>query len=73
MESRLATTAFVHFAYASDLIVHFDFDTPLMLSQDPVMGGMKYEANGVITIDDSSGLGAKMDNAYLDTLEKVII
>ena len=73
MESRLATTAFVHFSYASDLIVHFDFDTPLMLSQDPVIGGMKYEANGIITIDDPPGLGATIDADYLSSLEKVII
>lgn len=73
MESRLATTAFVHFAYASDLIVHFDFDTPLMLSEDPVVGGMKYEANGVITIDDTAGLGATIDEAYLKKLEHIII
>lgn len=73
MESRLATTAFVHFAYASDLIVHFDFDTPLMLSLDPVVGGMKYEANGVITIDETPGLGAKMDKTFLSKMEKVVI
>ena len=73
MESRLATTAFVHFAYASDLIVHFDFDTPLMLSQDPVVGGMKYEANGVITIDESPGIGATIDEGFLNKAEKVVI
>jgi L-alanine-DL-glutamate epimerase-like enolase superfamily enzyme len=73
MESRLATTAFVHFAYASDLIVHFDFDTPLMLSEDPVVGGMKYEANGVITIDDSPGLGATVDEKYLKTWQHISI
>lgn len=73
MESRLATTAFVHFAYASDLIVHFDFDTPLMLSQDPVVGGMKYEANGVITIDDTPGLGAKLDEGFLKGCVMMVI
>ena len=73
MESRLATTAFVHFAYASDLIVHFDFDTPLMLSQDPVTGGMKYEENGVITITDEPGIGAKVDEEFLSSLEKKLI
>lgn len=73
MESRLATTAFVHFAYASDLIVHFDFDTPLMLSQDPVVGGMKYEGNGVITIDDTPGLGATIDDFFLSSCQKTII
>ena len=72
MESRLATTAFVHFAYASDAIVHFDFDTPLMIAVDPVIGGMKYLTNGVIEIDDTAGIGAEIDKAYLKKLEAVI-
>src|SRR5699024_9379959 len=39
MESRLAMTAFAHFSLCSPLIVHFDFDTALMFSEDPVTGG----------------------------------
>lgn len=65
MESRLATTAFVHFAYASDAIVHFDFDTPLMIAEDPVTGGMQYKANGIIEIDETPGIGATINEAYL--------
>lgn len=73
MESRLATTAFVHFAYASDLIVHFDLDTPLMIAGDPVIGGMNYEENGIITIADDPGLGATIDERFLNGLERVMI
>ncbi|HET9057080.1 MAG TPA: dipeptide epimerase [Chitinophagaceae bacterium] len=70
MESRLATTAFVHFAYACDLIVHFDFDTPLMLSQDPVIGGVQYHDKGMMTINDDPGLGARIDDLFLNELKK---
>ena len=73
MESRLAMTALVHFAYSSNLIVHYDIDTPLMLSQDPVVGGMQYKANGVIEIDDAPGIGARIDEAFLKGCTKVVV
>jgi L-alanine-DL-glutamate epimerase-like enolase superfamily enzyme len=73
MESRLAITALVHFAYSSDLIVHYDLDTPLMLKEDPVVGGMKFLDNGIVEIDDAVGIGARVDEEYLKNCEKVII
>src|SRR5688500_8946653 len=48
MESRLAMTAFAHFSLCSPMIEHFDFDTALMVSEDPVSGGMVYGKNGVV-------------------------
>lgn len=73
MESRLATSAFVHFAYNNDSIVHFDLDTPLMMAEDPVQNGLQYKANGIVEIDDTSGIGATIDEAYLESLEKVVV
>lgn len=73
MESRLATSAFVHFAYSNDSIVHFDLDTPLMMAEDPIQDGLQYKANGIVEINDAPGIGASIDEAYLDQLDKVII
>ncbi len=73
MESRLAITALVHFAYSSDLIIHYDLDTPLMLKEDPVVGGMMFLENGIVEIDDAIGIGATVDEAYLKNCEKVIL
>jgi L-alanine-DL-glutamate epimerase-like enolase superfamily enzyme len=73
MESRLAITALVHFAYSSDLIVHYDLDTPLMLKEDPVMGGMKFINNGVVEIDETLGIGSTIDEEYLKSCERVIV
>ncbi len=73
MESRLAITALVHFAYSSDLIVHYDLDTPLLLKEDPVVGGMVFKENGVVEIDESVGIGAKIDEGYLKKGEKVVV
>jgi len=73
MESRLAMTAFAHFSLCSPLIEHFDFDTALMFSEDPVSGGIVYEKNGVVKVSEVAGLGAKIEKDWLDKLPAVII
>ncbi|WP_407525218.1 dipeptide epimerase [Lacibacter sp. MH-610] len=73
MESRLAITALVHFAYSSDLIMHYDLDTPLLLKEDPVVGGMVFKENGIVEIDEAIGIGARIDESYLRKCEKVEI
>ena len=73
MESRLGMTAGAHLALTNDAIHHCDFDTPLMFTEDPVIGGIEYKYGGVIEVPDVPGLGAVIDQAYLDKAEKVII
>ncbi len=73
MESRLAITALVHFAYCSDLIVHYDLDTPLMLQEDPVSGGMVFKENGVVEIDDTPGIGARLIDEFIVRSEKIMV
>ncbi len=73
LESRLAFTASAHLALASDIIQYYDFDTPLMFVEDPVVGGIKYGPHGEITVPEVPGLGAKMDDAYLQSLESVTV
>lgn len=73
MESRLATTAFVHFAYSNKNIVHFDLDTPLMMAEDPVQNGLQYKAKGIVEIDDSIGIGASIHDNFLQKLPSLII
>jgi L-Ala-D/L-Glu epimerase len=73
MESRLAMTAFAHFSLCSPLIEHYDFDTSLMFSEDPVDGGMIYKENGVIELPDTAGLGATISEDWLKKMERVTI
>ena len=73
LESRLAMTAFAHFALCSPSIVHYDFDTALMFSADPVSGGIVYEKNGVVKVPDTVGLGATIDEEWLGKMEKVVV
>ncbi|HUS01471.1 MAG TPA: dipeptide epimerase [Chitinophagaceae bacterium] len=73
MESRLGLTASAHLALSSPNIIHYDFDTALMFSADPVIGGIEYKEKGVIEVPDTPGLGALIDDSYLKDAEKFII
>jgi L-alanine-DL-glutamate epimerase-like enolase superfamily enzyme len=73
LESRLAFTAAAHLALASDAIIYYDFDTPLMFVEDPVTDGIIYDSHGVIMVPDTPGLGAAFDKEYLKGLVKVIV
>jgi L-alanine-DL-glutamate epimerase-like enolase superfamily enzyme len=72
LESRLAMTAFAHFALCSDAIHHYDFDTALMFSEDPVSGGIRYEKNGLVLVPDIPGLGATIGDEQLLKFERVL-
>lgn len=73
MESRLGMTAAAHLALTNNHIHHCDFDTPLMFTEDPVLGGINYLERGVIDLPDVPGLGAVIDENYLRKAEKVVI
>jgi L-alanine-DL-glutamate epimerase-like enolase superfamily enzyme len=73
MESRLAMTAFAHFSLCSPLIEHFDFDTALMFSEDPVSGGIIYKKNGVVEVPEEAGLGARIEENWLKKFKSVVI
>jgi len=65
LESRLAMTAFAHLALCSDNIIHFDFDTALMFSKDPVIGGIVYKENGKIEVPEGKGINAQISDQYI--------
>lgn len=71
IESRLAMTAFAHFALCSDAICHYDFDTALMFSEDPVSGGIVYEEKGVVRVPETPGLGAHISEERLATMIRI--
>ena len=69
-ETRLAMSALMHFTLACPNVVHFDLDAPLMLSSDPVIGGLVYGENGAVFMDDGVGIGATFDADFLKNLER---
>lgn len=73
LESRLALTANVHFAMAHKNVVFFDLDTCLLGQlEDPVLGGVEY-AGMDLHVTDAPGIGADVDQSYLDKCVAVII
>lgn len=56
IESRLGITAAANFAASKKNITRFDFDAPLMLQEDFVSGGIRYEKNKIY-LQTEPGLG----------------
>ncbi|GAA4715166.1 dipeptide epimerase [Brevibacillus fulvus] len=56
IESRLAVTAAAHLAASKKNITRYDFDAPLMLQKDWIVGGVKYEGR-LMTLPQTPGLG----------------
>ncbi len=72
-ESRFALTALMHLVQSRDTIIHFDIDSSLMLSEDPVTGGIQYRGSGKWELGEEPGIGAGFDDGYLASMEKVTI
>ena len=69
LESRLALSAKVHFAYAAPNVQFFDLDTCLLGHlEDPVVGGVRF--NGYrLSLPEQPGIGADIDDAFLAKCE----
>ncbi len=70
MESRLGMTAAAHLALSNHHIILCDFDTPLMFTEDPVIGGIRYGSRGSVELPDVPGLGAVIDPRFLAQAER---
>lgn len=73
LESRVALTAFAHFALAHDNIIFYDMDTCLLgHTDDPVTDGVRY--NGFfLEVPDKPGIGADVNEKFLEKCESVVI
>lgn len=69
LESRLGFTAIAHLVLSNNQFIHFDFDTPLMFTEDLVTGGITYLEKGRIKIPDVNGLGATISEDVLKSKE----
>jgi L-alanine-DL-glutamate epimerase-like enolase superfamily enzyme len=73
LESRVALTAFAHFALAHDNVIFHDMDTCMLGHKtDPVTGGVRYNGYFLET-PDTPGLGADADKAFLQKCEQVTV
>ena len=73
LESRIALSAKLHFVYASPNIGFYDMDTCLLGHlEDPCVGGVTYDGYK-LNIDDTPGIGADADEAFLAKCEKFTV
>jgi L-Ala-D/L-Glu epimerase len=68
LESRLGFTASAHLAFLSDCVEFTDLDSPMMMEEDPVTGGITFGTHGEVTVPDGPGLGAGVVENYLKNL-----
>lgn len=73
LESRVALSAFAHFALAHNNVIFYDMDTCMLGHKlDPVTAGVRYNGYYVET-PDIPGVGADAEESFLKALEKVVI
>jgi L-alanine-DL-glutamate epimerase-like enolase superfamily enzyme len=73
LESRLGLSANLHFIYASPGIKFFDIDSFLVSHlEDPVINGISYDGYKA-DIDDIPGIGADVDDQFLEDCEYVSV
>jgi len=73
LESRIALSANLHFAFACENVTYFDLDTCLLGHLiDPVTGGVTYKGY-FLDLPETPGIGADADESFLKTCEKFTI
>ncbi|MGY3804836.1 mandelate racemase/muconate lactonizing enzyme family protein [Pigmentibacter ruber] len=59
LESQVAVTAAAHLAAAKKTIVRCDLDSPALLAENPVVGGVTLDGNILSLSENAAGLGIK--------------
>lgn len=73
LESRLAVTAFAHFALSQNNVQFYDMDSCLLGHKtDPVLGGVQYHGF-FLEVPETPGIGADIDETFLQGCEQVYI
>jgi L-Ala-D/L-Glu epimerase len=73
LESRVALSAFAHFAAANPQIIFYDMDTCMLGHKvDPVIGGVTYDGY-MVQLPNGIGISAGVDEKFLTEYENVIV
>ena len=73
IESKLALTANAHLACAFDHFKYFDLDLCFPHKIDPVVGGVTFENKYTLHLPDVPGLGATVEETFLNKCKKYTI
>ena len=72
-ESLIGVSAGAHLICACPNIVLADLDSPFHFSEDPTIGGVDFQADGTVTLSDSSGHGADIKPEWIERSQKAVI
>lgn len=73
LESRVGLSAKVHFTYAAPNVRFFDMDTSLLGHlEDPVVNGVQFDGYQ-LSVPDLPGIGADVDEAFLQQCESWVV
>lgn len=73
LESRLALSAKVHFAYACKGVTYFDMDTCMIGHlEDPIKGGVAFDGYH-ISLTNAIGIGAEVEETFLKNCERWVV
>jgi L-Ala-D/L-Glu epimerase len=73
LESRMALTAFAHFASAMSNIHFYDMDTCMLGHKtDPATGGVSFDGY-VLHLPDVTGIGADIDDRFLKKCDHILV
>lgn len=73
LESRVALSAFAHFALAHNNVIYYDMDTCMLGHKvDPVKGGVTF-SGFVLETPGTPGIGADADDSFLNTCELISV
>jgi L-Ala-D/L-Glu epimerase len=73
LESRVALSAFAHFAAANPQIIFYDMDTCMLGHKvDPVIVGVTYNVY-TVQLPTGIGIGASVTEEFLEGCERVVV
>lgn len=71
-ETLLGVSAGAHLICACPNIALFDLDSPFHFREDPTTGGVKFSADGTVTLTDGPGHGSDLEPEWLEKSKKVV-
>jgi L-alanine-DL-glutamate epimerase-like enolase superfamily enzyme len=72
-ETRIGVSAGAHLICACPNISLHDLDSPFHFADDPVTGGVDFNANGTVTLTDAHGHGADVSDEWMKRSQKIVI
>ena len=71
IESKIIFTVNCHLAYISENIKFLDCDSPLFHEENPIIGGLEYQKDWEMKIQNKPGLSVNVKKEYLQNHKEI--